>query len=741
MLSDRFLIRSPGWPVSGNAPSGRSLTLRCSELRLLVDTPNSQFALPKRYPSSIPYPVCAVFCLDLSWRQGHCISPGTCYNHKTRHCGKMGAGPSLNLHSPSREAVLAVRPCARLATLLRDGNVNVVHGAVYALSQIVRDLDGAKAVVEAGVLAFLEQLLKSQDTGVRNAGCWLLARLAFHSSTREAVVAIQPCVFNRTFKVSDGIDNVDVVQGACCALSEISRDLGSASAAVEAGVLDFISEMLESKNVMVRKSTSWLLARLAFHSSTRGAVIAVQPCARLVALLGACYALSQLSLDLDGATAVVEAGALRLLVHLLESQNMEVRRYTCWAFGSLAVRSSTRGAVLAVQPCVQLVAFLGRSLGTAMWILSKACYALSQIARDLDGARAVEQAGVLDFIPELLESQDTGVREHSCWTLAWLASHSLMRGAVIAVQPCALLVTLFGISPFQPVFSDGNVEVVQGACYALLQISRDPDGAKALGTLNFVTELIESPQVDVRNYTCVLLAHLARYNRLPAPREVSFRKYVRQCVLATTMPFSLISGLAQSPAKEPADTEERVRSSREASHANTCTSVNKSARRENTREDQEIHCTLRGSRSPHWIPGFEASWQDGVVGKHHWISSISEVCGCVKNDGRLIRAPPRSLCFLTTTRCTGDLQFGRAREPTGARGNKAREKDGGVRRERNLGQAKLPSAHAYKRGQERTTGTQITIQELKWRVPIEPKCAAPRPNACDEIETKRLVVL
>ncbi|KAJ7016493.1 armadillo-type protein [Mycena alexandri] len=430
----------------------------------------------------------------------------------------MGAGPSLNLHSTRRRGKQYwlcghVRD-SQLFCVFSDGNVNVVHGACYALSQIVRDLDGAKAVVEAGVLAFLEQLLKSQDTGVRNAGCWLLARLAFHSSTREAVVAIQPCVFNRTFKVSDGIDNVDVVQGACCALSEISRDLGSASAAVEAGVLDFISEMLESKNVMVRKSTSWLLARLAFHSSTRGAVIAVQPCARLVALLGdgnvdvvegACYALSQLSLDLDGATAVVEAGALRLLVHLLESQNMEVRRYTCWAFGSLAVRSSTRGAVLAVQPCVQLVAFLG---DRDVDIIEGACYALSQIARDLDGARAVEQAGVLDFIPELLESQDTGVREHSCWTLAWLASHSLMRGAVIAVQPCALLVTLL---------RDGNVEVVQGACYALLQISRDPDGAKALGTLNFVTELIESPQVDVRNYTCVLLAHLARYNRLPAP--------------------------------------------------------------------------------------------------------------------------------------------------------------------------------------------------------------------------------
>ncbi|KAJ7041827.1 hypothetical protein C8F04DRAFT_1176914 [Mycena alexandri] len=47
MLSDRFLIRSPGClgPVSGNVPNGRSLILRCSELGLLVDTPNSQFGM------------------------------------------------------------------------------------------------------------------------------------------------------------------------------------------------------------------------------------------------------------------------------------------------------------------------------------------------------------------------------------------------------------------------------------------------------------------------------------------------------------------------------------------------------------------------------------------------------------------------------------------------------------------------------------------------------------------------
>ncbi|KAJ7030759.1 hypothetical protein C8F04DRAFT_1236303 [Mycena alexandri] len=63
MLSDRFLIRSPGWPVSGNAPSGRSLILRCSELGLLVDTPNSQFVTLDRCIPKTLWPFSRLGCL------------------------------------------------------------------------------------------------------------------------------------------------------------------------------------------------------------------------------------------------------------------------------------------------------------------------------------------------------------------------------------------------------------------------------------------------------------------------------------------------------------------------------------------------------------------------------------------------------------------------------------------------------------------------------------------------------
>ncbi|KAJ7715690.1 armadillo-type protein [Mycena metata] len=358
-------------------------------------------------------------------------------------------------HSSTRGAVVAVQPCAQLVTVLRDGNEDVVEAACSALSYISHDLEGAKAVLEAGALQTVEQLLKSPQAGVRRNVCFTLGHLAYHSPTREAVLAVQP----------DG--NEDVVEAACDALSQISRDLEGAKAVVKAGALDFVERLLESSDTGVREWTTLLLARLAYHSLTRGAVVAVQPCAQLVALLrdgnedvveAACSALSYISHDLEGAKAVLEAGALQTVEQLLKSPQAGVRRNVCFTLGHLAYHSPTREAVLAVQP------------DGNEDVVEAAYHALSQISRDLEGAKAVVKAGVLDFVERLLESSDTGVREWTTLLLARLAYHSLTRGAVVAVQPCAQLVALL---------RDGNEDVVEGACYALSLISHDLEGAKA----------------------------------------------------------------------------------------------------------------------------------------------------------------------------------------------------------------------------------------------------------------------
>ncbi|KAJ7020995.1 armadillo-type protein [Mycena alexandri] len=235
----------------------------------------------------------------------------------------------LAFHSSTWGPVVTIQLSTRLVALLGDGNPDVVEGACYALSQIARDLDGARAVVEAGALDFIPELLESTNVAVRQWTFRIVAELGFHSSTQRAVVATQPST--RLVALLDDC-NVDVVRGACYALSKITCDLDGARAVVEAGALDLIPELLESTNVRVQQCTSWILSQVAFHSSIQGAVVAVRPSTRLVALLGdgnvdvvkgACYALANISHDLDGARAVIKAGTLDFVAELIESPQAE----------------------------------------------------------------------------------------------------------------------------------------------------------------------------------------------------------------------------------------------------------------------------------------------------------------------------------------------------------------------------------------------------------------------------------
>ncbi|KAJ7736258.1 hypothetical protein B0H16DRAFT_1730843 [Mycena metata] len=132
------------------------------------------------------------------------------------------------------------------------------------------------------------------------------------------------------------------------------------------------------------------------------------------------------------------------------------------------------------------------------------CSALSQIARDLDGARAVIEAEALGTVIKLLKLRKArvrnGVPDYS------VSSQSINR-------PGGRSLLLSRVHHWSL-----SWDVVSSAFFALWQIANELDGAKAVakaGALNLVPELIESPAADVRTYMCLLLIRLARYNRVP----------------------------------------------------------------------------------------------------------------------------------------------------------------------------------------------------------------------------------
>ncbi|KAJ7705205.1 armadillo-type protein [Mycena metata] len=302
----------------------------------------------------------------------------------------------LTFHPSTRGAVVAAQLCPQFVALLDDNDAAVVEGACHALLQISRGVDGARAVVKAGALQIVQNLLTSPRAGVQRWSSEILAELAFYPSTREPVVAAQPCP---QLVALLGDDNTAVVEGACTALTQISRDLDGAEAVVEAGALRIVKRLLASPRVGVRRWTSKMLAELTIHPLTREAVVAAQLCSQLVTLLGngdaavvdgACAALAQISRDLDGAEAVVEAGVLGIVKHLLASPRVGVRRWTSKMLAELAIHPLTREAVVAAQLCPQIVTLLSSDDAA---IVEGACDALSQISRDVDGAKAVVNAG------------------------------------------------------------------------------------------------------------------------------------------------------------------------------------------------------------------------------------------------------------------------------------------------------------------------------------------------------------
>ncbi|KAJ7161918.1 armadillo-type protein [Mycena crocata] len=416
---------------------------------------------------------------------------------------------NLAAHDSTVDAVLAVKPCIRLVALLRDTDISVVEGAIYALSRIAGDRRGAVSVVQAGAHELTPKLLHSPNSKVRKGTCRLLENLARHGSTVAPVIATRLCV-QLVALLRDA--NINVVTNATWALSQIARDRKGAEAIVNARVQSLVPKLLDSPNSEVRKPTCWMLGNLAAHDSTFGAVLAVKPCVQLAALSrdsnihlvdGAIYALSQLAPHRKGAEAVVNAGVHNFALKLLNSPKSEIRYRTCWMLGNLAYRNSTKEAVIAVKPSVRLLGLLN---DTDIFVVQKAIYALSQIAHGRQGAEAVVDAGAQNLSLGLLGSHNSEVRRWTSWMLGNLARHNSTRGYVVAVEPCVRLVTLL---------HDGDTFVVQKAIYALSQIAHDVQGAEAVvdtGTQNLSLKLLGSRNMEVRRWTGWTLGNLAKHD-------------------------------------------------------------------------------------------------------------------------------------------------------------------------------------------------------------------------------------
>ncbi|KAJ7086521.1 armadillo-type protein [Mycena epipterygia] len=182
------------------------------------------------------------------------------------------------LHESVVQAVLVIKPCVSLVSLLRDVNIEIVEEATRALGNISLSLDGAQAAVDAKVLEFVMELIESPNARVRECAAGMLANLARHESVVQAILAIKPCVRLVSLLQHGNIEK------AACALCNISLWPAGAQAVVEANTLEFAMSLLESAKERARYHAAGILANLAMHESVVQAVLAIKSCVRLVSL-------------------------------------------------------------------------------------------------------------------------------------------------------------------------------------------------------------------------------------------------------------------------------------------------------------------------------------------------------------------------------------------------------------------------------------------------------------------------
>ncbi|KAJ7476525.1 armadillo-type protein [Mycena latifolia] len=497
----------------------------------------------------------------------------------------------LARHATTVPAVLRGKPCDRLVILLRDENREVSTSAAQALYILAYWPEGAQAAVDANVLDCLGDFMESALLHLvewQTKWSWkMLVRLARRPVTARGVVG-------QLLSMMHG-ENLFVISNVVPILELASISSDGAQAVLDGNVGDCVAELLESPKAEVWRSACWMLERLVQSPNTALAGVCVRFCPRLVLLLRgssdalphpAWGALRQISASPTGAQAVVDAGVLRFVSAPRGSSGSW--RLMWDLLEQLAVHEITvRAAVVATTS-------LMRRSGHDSSVIDNALKLWTRVTRSSEGAQAIVDAGVLEFLPDLLRLERRGHRYYTCTMLEQLMSQdatarvtgdeltSLFRSGDLDMVERATEVlylinnSALGMRDFlhaniadclTPLLERSNSDrrtghwehqlsspsAVAQLVVPLRHESYDvreavdkfvnlaataPDGALAVvdtHMLEYAVELLESPKTGVQVWTCKLLAGLA------------WHESTRDAVLRPDICMRLVSLLSAEP--------------------------------------------------------------------------------------------------------------------------------------------------------------------------------------------------
>ncbi|KAJ7697814.1 armadillo-type protein [Mycena rosella] len=400
----------------------------------------------------------------------------------------------LAYHAFTRDAVLEVKPCVHLVSLLHDESLGVVESAAKALNWIAHSSEGAQAAVEGNVLDFVADLLESPSVEVRAWTCEMLAGLASHERTMNAVFGIKPCaqlvllLHDKSFRVTGS---------AAKALNWIIRSPECARDTMDANILDCMADLLESSNEEGRRWMCWILAQLAENESTKDAVLGVKPCLRLISRLrdenlavieSAAKALNWIAKSPQGSQDVLDANLVDRLAELVRSSGTLIWSWGCDVLEQLACQRT-------------LAALLRGGHTTEIEHAAKVLHLLGSHG----GAQAAVDEHLTNTVAKLLEFPNAWVQDARRNSLEELMSRESTVTVVLSTKRFARLVSFLHYR---------NPTVVERVVKILYGISGSPQGAQAVvhaNTLDCVVELLESPSTVLQTWACAILDRLSSH--------------------------------------------------------------------------------------------------------------------------------------------------------------------------------------------------------------------------------------
>ncbi|KAJ6615470.1 armadillo-type protein [Mycena sp. CBHHK59/15] len=380
-------------------------------------------------------------------------------------------------HKSLNAVVVDLDLCPRLMSLLgeKDTNGKTCLGATMALGAISESEQGACAVLDANALVCAIELLDSGDSEILQRSCRIIRNVASHESL---------------------IDVVHVITlDSCMRLGRLSQ-WGTWGYSPDREVLQLSSS---------------IIVNIASHASLNAAVIALDPWMRVVSLAEhkdfhvrsrAMDALESLSAESeDGSSAVVHV--LGPVMERLESPDLNVVISVCSTIENIASHESLSAGVISLDPCTRLVSLLEHTDFFIGWHAKDALDCIA--AGSEDGVRVI--ANALGPMMERLESPDRNVLISVCSIIEDIAFKKSLKAAIIALDPCARLVSLA---------QHADPGVRHQAITALVSISTESeDGARLVANVvDRVVEFLESQDALVLEQTCSIIENIASHTSL-----------------------------------------------------------------------------------------------------------------------------------------------------------------------------------------------------------------------------------